>query len=60
MAFNQLWTSSSVVVSMHIHQLLLWCGAGSCSPLLLLPGKQLLSYACLKQDRPVLVMCFYC
>jgi hypothetical protein len=28
--------------------------------LLLLAGKQWLSYACLKQDRPVLVMCFYC
>jgi hypothetical protein len=27
---------------------------------ILLAGKQWLSYACLKQDRPVLVMCFYC
>lgn len=41
--------------------LLRWCVLlRCCSTMLQLAGKQLLSYACLKQDRPVLVMCFYC
>lgn len=61
LAFNQLF--GPLVVSLWLcASIRCSCGAllRCCSTMLLLGGKQLLSYACLKQDRPVLVMCFYC
>jgi hypothetical protein len=57
---STLWTSSNVSVAARSYWVLLWCAAGGCSPVVLLAGKQWLSPACLEQDKPVLVMCFYC
>jgi hypothetical protein len=57
---STLCTSSNIVVAARNCWVLLWCAACGCSPTLLLAGKQWLSFACLKQDMPVLVMCLYC
>jgi len=60
LAFNQVFEPLYVVVAVRSYQVLLWCAAGGCGSVLLLNGKQWLPPAYLQQDRPVLLMCFYC